>query len=994
MKLKFNPNLKYQEEAVKAVTDLFKGQNSMLSYFTVTGQQGIYGVGNGQGVGNRLDISTEDILKNLRKVQQYHKLAPSSSLEKGHLDFNIEMETGTGKTYVYLRTIFELNKLYGFTKFIIVVPSVAIKEGVYKTIQITRDHFKELYDNVIYDSFVYDSSKLEQVRNFAVSSNIQIMIINIDSFNKSFTDNSFDSSKKTNNTNIIHREQDKLNGYKPIELIAETNPIVIIDEPQSVMGGKGEEAVSYLNPLCTLRYSATHREIQNLVYKLDSVDAYEQHLVKGIEVADIESLDYHNKAYIKLISVNNKNKITAQLEVDANVKGSIKRKKITVNQGDDLSEAKLTNRDIYKGYIIDEIYCGEGKEYVLFTPNDLKLKIGQSIGDINDLTLKRAQIRKTIEEHLNKELILNKHGIKVLSLFFIDKVANYRQYGEDGNPIKGPYAKIFEEEYNKVIKKPKYQNIDLTLKAEEVHNGYFSVDKKGRVKDTHETKRGKIKTNKDDESTFNLIMRDKEKLLSFDSPLKFIFSHSALREGWDNPNVFQICTLNETSSTMKKRQEIGRGLRLCVNQEGERIHDDSINILTVMANESYENFAKSLQTEMEKETGIKFGIIDKFDFAHILMKNRKGEIKPIDKHGSLELFNHFKLKNYINGRGKVQDALKVAVNEGTVDVPEKYLSIKNQIVEVLANRTKKLPIKNANKKRKVNVNKRVFLSPDFKKFWDKIKHKTTYSVDFDTDELINKCSYVLKEELHVKKPKLIYTKAGLTIDASGVNITEEGKIPPSPVYAEEEEVALPDIITFLQNETYLTRKTIVKILIESKTLNQFKVNPQEYMEKSLNIIKHELNKLLVDGIKYTELDDCYSQELFTNNELFGYLEKNMLESEHSVYDYVIYDSEVERKFAENLEKDPEVLIYTKLPGWFKINTPIGKYNPDWAILLNENGQKKMYFVIETKGNRDSSALRPTELAKIKCGKKHFAALNTGVKYDVADNYKYFKTKCV
>lgn len=999
MKLKFNSNLKYQKEAVKAVTDLFKGQNSMLSYFTVTGQQGIYGVGNGQGVGNKLDISTEDILKNLRKVQQYHKLALSDSLEKGHLDFNIEMETGTGKTYVYLRTIFELNKLYGFTKFIVVVPSVAIKEGVFKTIQITRDHFKELYDNVIYDSFIYDSSKLEQVRNFAVSSNIQIMIINIDSFNKSFTKGSLDSSKKTNNTNIIHREQDKLNGYKPIELIAETNPIVIIDEPQSVMGGKGEEAISYLNPLCTLRYSATHKEIQNLVYKLDSVEAFEQHLVKGIEVAGFESLDYHNKAYIKLISVkNNKNKITAQLEIDANVKGSIKRKKITVHDGDDLSEVKLTNRDIYNGYTVDEIYCGEGNEYVSFTPKDLILKIGQSVGDVDDLTLKRAQIRKTIEEHFDKELILNKRGIKVLSLFFIDKVANYRQYDKDGNPIKGPYARIFEEEYKKVIKKPKYStlynDIDLTLKAEEVHNGYFSVDKKGKVKDSHETKKGKLRANKDDESTFNLIMRDKEKLLSFDSPLKFIFSHSALREGWDNPNVFQICTLNETSSTMKKRQEIGRGLRLCVNQEGERIHDDSINILTVMANESYEDFAKSLQSEMEEETGIKFGVIDKYVFAHISMENNKGEVKPIDKQGSLELFNHFKLKNYINGRGKVQDALKVAVNKGTVDVPEKYASIKNQIVEVLSSRTKKLPIKNADKKRKVKVNKRVFLSDDFKEFWDKIKHKTSYSVDFNTDELIDKCSSALSEELDVKKPKLIYTKTGLTIDASGVNVNEDGKISPSVVYTEEEEVALPDIITFLQNETYLTRKTIVNVLIESKTLNQFKRNPQEYMEESLKIIKREMNKLLVDGIKYTELYDYYSQELFTNDELFGYLEKNMIESERSVYDYVVYDSDVEREFAENLERDPEVLIYTKLPGWFKINTPIGGYNPDWAILLNDDGQKKMYFVIETKGNTDSSSLRPTESAKIKCGRKHFAALKSGVKYDVADSYKKFKTNCV
>ena len=427
MKLKFDSNLDYQTEAVKAVTDLFDGQSSMMSYFSINGQTGFdylqFQDGEykqesqqfGQGVGNRLTISKHDILDNLRDVQTFHKLAPSESLN--NLDFNIEMETGTGKTYVYLKTIFELNKKYGFTKFIIVVPSIAIKEGVYKTIQITQDHFKGLYDNVIYDYFVYDSSKLEQVRNFAVSSNIEIMIINIDAFNKSFTKGSLDSTKKTNNSNIIHRAQDKLSGYKPIDLIAETNPIVIIDEPQSVMGGKGEEAVEHLNPLCTLRYSATHKEIQNLIYKLDAVDAYEMDLVKGIEVASFESVDYHNKAYLKLISTtSDKNGIRAKIEVDAKVNGAIKRKVITVKQGTDLSEKKVTDRDIYTGYTVDEIYCGEGNEFVSFTQKPEILRIGVPVGELDDLAIKRAQIRKTIEEHLDKEIELNRKGIKVLSL--------------------------------------------------------------------------------------------------------------------------------------------------------------------------------------------------------------------------------------------------------------------------------------------------------------------------------------------------------------------------------------------------------------------------------------------------------------------------------------------------------------------------------------------------------------------------------------------------
>ena len=1011
MKLKFDSNLKYQTEAVKAVTDLFKGQSAMNSYFSVNGQTGFdYLHFNkdinefdkpeqkfGQGVGNKLTISDYDILENLRDVQKYQKLAPSDSL--GSRDFNIEMETGTGKTYVYLKTIFELNKLYGFTKFIIVVPSIAIKEGVYKTIEITKEHFKGLYDNVIYDYFVYDSSKLEQVRNFAVNSSIQIMIINIDAFNKSFTKSNFDETKKTNSTNIIHREQDKLNGYKPIDLIAETNPIVIIDEPQSVMGTKGETAVSSLNPLCTLRYSATHKEIQNLIYKLDAVDAYEMNLVKGIEVASFESQDYHNKAYIKFIEAKNvKNSITAKLELDVKEKGVIKRKQVTVKKGDYLDDK--TNRDIYYNYNVADIGCEKGNEWIEFSPNDLTLRLGESVGDMDDLAIKRAQIRKTIEEHLDKELELNRKGIKVLSLFFIDKVANYRIYDDEGNPQKGKYALIFEEEYKKAIKRPKYStlfnDIDLSLAAEEVHNGYFAMDKKGKVKDFKLKKNGEFSLTKDADDTFNLIMRDKEKLLSFDSNLKFIFSHSALREGWDNPNVFQICTLNETTSTMKKRQEIGRGLRLCVNQDGERIHDKSINTLTIMANESYYSFAKSLQSEMEKDTGIKFGIIENTSFAHITMQNKKGEYEPIGKQGSMQLFNHFKSMNYINGKGKVQEALKVAIHEDKVEVPERFESIKDQIIEVATRSTKKLDIKDANRKRKVKVNKHVYLSPEFKEFWDKIKHKTTYSVDFDSDELIENCSKALSEQLNVHPPKLIYTKSGLTIDAAGVSVSEDGKIPPSVVFTEEEEVALPDIITYLQNETFLTRKTIVQVLLQSGTIEQFKRNPQEYMEEALKIIRREMNHMLIDGIKYTELEDYYAQELFEDDELFGYLEKNMIESEHSVYDHVIFDSDTERNFAQNLENDPEVKLYAKLPGWFKINTPIGGYNPDWAVLLEDNGQKKMYFVVETKGNVDVGnlhrSLKQSEQDKIKCGKKHFEALNSGVELKVADKYLTFKSE--
>lgn len=811
------------------------------------------------------------------------------------------------------------------------------------------------------------------------------MVINIDAFRRSFNPSALDRDKEINKTNIIHRENDKLNGLKPIELIQETNPIVIIDEPQSVVStSKSKEAIDSLNPLLTLRYSATHREIQNLVYKLDAVDAYEQNLVKSIEVASFESLDFHNKAYMKLLSVDNrKSPITAKIEIDSYQKGKTKRKTVTVRQGDDLSSKKLANSEKYNGYVVNEIYCGEGNEYVDFTNQPDELQIGKVIGDIDDLVIKRQQIRKTIEEHLNKELILNKKGIKVLSLFFIDKVANYRVYDEEGNPQKGVYAEIFEEEYNKLITKQKYntldESIDLQTPVEDVHNGYFSKDKKG-LKDTN----GKVKA---DEDTYSLIMKDKEKLLSFNSKLRFIFSHSALKEGWDNPNVFQICTLNETKSTIKKRQEIGRGLRLCVDQEGNRNEDKHVNRLTVMANESYEKFAETLQKEIEEDVGYKFGVIERDSFSHLNIKNKKGEIEKVGKQGSLQIFNFFKEKKYIDKKGKVQPKLKIAIEEDNVEVPERYETIKDNIIKISNERSKNIPIVDVRKRKKVNLNKRVFLSEDFKEFWDKIKHKTIYSVDFDTDELISTCSQALDEQLDVKTPKLIFTKAGVKIETSGVKADERGRM---IVHSEEHEIALPDIITFLQNETYLTRKTIVNILIKSETLNQFKKNPQQYMEESLRIITREMNHLLINGIKYTKLDNnYYAQELFENKELYGYLEKNIIESERGVYDHVIYESDIEKRFAEGLETNENVILYTKLPGWFEISTPIGGYNPDWAVLFNKNDEEKLYFVVETKGSKYLGSNRRTEEDKIKCGKSHFNELNAEIQFELKSDYKDF-----
>ena len=982
MKIQFDKDLGYQKEAIQAITDLFIGQTPARSVFTVSTLGGVFGkTVTEHGIGNRLELDEEDIHKNLQEIQLRNGITQTKSLRAGQYNFEIEMETGTGKTYVYLRTIFELNRNYGFSKFIIVVPSIAIKEGVYKSLQITKDHFKEIYANNIYEFFIYDSEKLEQVRNFAVSDNVQVMVINIDAFRKSF-----DDPEKENKANIIHRPNDKLNGLKPIELIRETRPFVIIDEPQSVdTTPKSKEAIKSLNPLCTLRYSATHVDKHNLVYKLDAIDAYERQLVKQIEVAGFESRDYHNKAYLKLISVDNrKSPITAKIQIDIHYRDKVERKVVTVKRGDDLFD-KSGGREVYEGYIVNEIYCEVGNEYVDFTSNADILRIGSPLGDIDDLAIKRQQIRKTIEEHLEKELRLNKYGVKVLSLFFIDRVANYRYYDEDGNPQKGIYAQIFEEEYKKLIIKPKYNNlfgeIDVETAADGVHNGYFAQDKKGALKDTNGNTAA-------DDDAYNLIMREKEKLLSFDSKLRFIFSHSALREGWDNPNVFQICTLNETKSEVKKRQEIGRGLRLCVNQKGERLHGFEINTLTVMANESYESFAKALQSEIEKEEGIKFGVIETHYFANITVTQPDGKTAYLGQEASENLHAFFVGRGYIDSKDKVRDELKNALKNNTLELPPEYEESRPAIIALVKKVSGNLNIKNNADKKTVKLNKQVFLSEEFKSLWDKIKYKTTYSVEFDSAQLIDTCCKEMRQNLNVESAKLIYTKALMDINAGGVMVMESDR---TAIYATDYNELLPDIISFLQNETNLTRKTIVEILIQSKTLHLFKKNPQKYMDEVAKIIKSKMRFMIVDGIKYTKIGDeeYFAQELFDESELFGYLSKNLVESSKSIYEYIIYDSNNEANFAQKFENNKSVKLYVKLPDWFKVPTPLGSYNPDWAVLIEQDGEQKLYFVLETKGDIALESLRPTEGAKIKCGHKHFEALGSAVSFAAVDNFEEF-----
>ena len=865
MKLTFEPNLQFQQDAIKSITDLFEGQpmeDSIMEYDLK--EAGTLNLIN--GVGNNLVLSEEQILENLKKIQERNELLVSEKLDGMH--FSVEMETGTGKTYVYLRTIYELNKLYNFKKFVIVVPSVAIREGVLKNLEITHEHFQNLYDNTPVNYQVYDSSKVSTLRGFATNNTIEVLVINIDSFAK--------------DENIINKPNDKLNGQKPIEFIQATNPIVIVDEPQNMETEKRIKAIENLNPLCTLRYSATHKNLYNLTYSLNPVKAYDLGLVKQIEVDSIIEENAYNDAFVSVESIKaNKTKVTAKIFINSNDKGGVKKKKVTVKVGDDLY--KLSNeREIYSnGYIVEEI---DAVNNCISLSNGSILYKGDTQGGLTDEIMK-MQIRKTVEEHLKKEKRLNNKGIKVLSLFFIDKVANYRQYNGAGNPVQGKFAQWFEEIYQEYISKPAFKELDKSP-INEVHNGYFSQDKKGKFKDTS----GETKA---DDDTYSLIMKDKEKLLDINNPLRFIFSHSALREGWDNPNVFQICTLNETKSDIKKRQEIGRGLRLAVDQTGKRTYDQNINRLTVIANESYDDFAKTLQKEIEEDCGVEF----------------KGRIK---------------------------------------------------------NKRKRTPIK---------YRKGFEADPKFLGIWEQLKKKTTYRVDYNTKDLIDSASKAISELPEIKAPSIRSTKVKIDMTDKGVETMYAGdKVESYGGYSWK----IPDVLGYIQSKTELTRSTIHEILSKSGRIGDILINPQLFLDLSSQAIKRTLYDIMIDGIKYQKINGQeYEMTLFEAQELEVYLNDytfKVSDNSKTIYDELIpLDSKIESQFAKDCETSEQIKFYFKLPNWFKIPTPIGNYNPDWAVVFEDD--KKIYFVAETKGTGtpqvDLSKLSGSEQLKIKCGKAHF-----------------------
>jgi type III restriction enzyme len=978
MKIQFDPKQQYQLDAVSAVVDIFEGQPLEQPEFSVIHQQEGVGLFQGQtqselGLGNQVTINADDLRKNVRTVQERNDIEISDSdapLEAWPLlgadgeflrhcfHYSVEMETGTGKTYVYLRTIFELSRRYGFKKFIIVVPSVAIREGVLKNIDITREHFRALYNNIEFESFVYDAKKASKLRQFATSNTIQILVINIDAFRKNFT-----GSEEEQKSNVIYKESDKLSGRQPIEFVQAANPIVIIDEPQSVDSTeKAQEAIKALNPLCTLRYSATHRNPYNLVYRLDPIRAFGLHLVKQIVVDSAITSGAMNDAFIRVEKVDIKNGIKAKLRIHAQTSNGPKEKSVTVKGGHDLYELSDNRANYRNGFMVTEIDGTPGAEFVRFD-SGLMLRLGEEHGGMRDDVWK-AQIRATVEKHLRKELQVRDLGLKVLSLFFVDRVGNYRSYDDSGQAVQGKFAKEFEEALASLASDPKYSLLEwLKLPVESLHNGYFAQDKKGILKDT------KGDTQADDD-VYNLIMKDKERLLSTGEPLRFIFSHSALREGWDNPNVFQICTLNETQSVTKKRQEIGRGLRLPVNQDGVRVFDDSVNKLFVIANESYDDFARKLQTEYEEDCGVTFGKVPILAFAKMTrVVDGKGQV--LGKEVSGVIWNALITNGILAADGKIQSAFNPRKAGFSLNLPEAHKDIESDVIDVLSGYQIERHIRDERNEGPNKLKKAVQLSPEFEALWEQIKPKTTYQVEFTTGDLVARAVQALRKMEKIEAAKVNFTTAELSVTKAGVEA--------QAVAAKTETIdyrgSLPDILAYLQNETELTRSTLVRILKESGQLAGFFVNPQRFMDSVAAILKYELHQLIVDGIKYeripsTDPDSEWRQELFRNEELINYL--TALQVNHSVYEYIVYDSEVEREFARKLDDRTDIKLFVKLPHWFEIDTPIGKYNPDWAILKHDDAT--LYLVRETKGTKDFLKLRTTEADKVRCGQKHFDAL--------------------
>lgn len=1032
MKLQFK-HQKFQADAAKAVVDVFAGQPYLTpTYMIDRGYEKIEadGVKSSQiaikeeedftGWRNERivpELSDKLILEHLQKVQRTNQLKPSDKLE-GRYNLTIEMETGVGKTYTYIKTMYELNKHYGWSKFIVVVPSIAIREGVYKSFQVTQEHFAEEYGKKI-RFFIYSSKNLEEIATFASDSSINVMIINMQAFNKSVDANEkLESGKRADkNSAIIFRKLDSFRSRRPIDVIAKTNPILIIDEPQSVEGAATKKNLKLFCPLLTLRYSATHKSdsIYNMVYRLDAMEAYNKRLVKKIAVKGITesgSTATEGFVYLESINVSKEKNPTASIQFDCKGAKGIRQKNVTVGIGYNLYD-NSGNLDEYKvGFVVKSI---DGRDNSVEFLNGIKIFAGDVIGKVSEDQLRRIQIRETILSHLERERQLFHKGIKVLSLFFIDRVEKYKQYDEAGHPFNGIYADMFEEEYNDILSSMQREIGDEdyiryldAISAHDTHAGYFSVDKKGKMTDSKLS--DKKQGTSDDIDAYDLIMKNKELLLDRDpkkSPVRFIFSHSALREGWDNPNVFQICTLKQSSSEVRKRQEVGRGLRLCVNQDGERMDANvlgndvqSINVLTVIASESYDSFAKGLQTELADAVAGRPVAVTADLFKDKVIVDAGGNEQVVDGDTAQAIYFDLIVNGYIDKKGVLTDKYYADKANGAIQIAEEVTDSRDSVINILDSvyDSRAMQPENARDKNvELQVDPDKLAMPEFKALWKRISPKSVYVVDFDTDELVNKAIASINRNLHV--PKIFFkVETGAMDEIKSKDSLLDGSAfskSKSSTYDSSKQIRVGssvkyDLIGKLVGETGLTRKAVVAILtgIEKSVFEQFKFNPEEFIIKAAALINDEKATAIIQHITYNVLDEHYDTDIFTEPTIKGKLGTNAMKAQRHLYDHIVYDSTNERDFAADLDTNTDVAVYVKLPDSFYIATPVGHYNPDWAIAFYEGTVKHIYFVAETKGSMSSMQLRLIEESKIHCAREHFKAISNGnVVYDVVDSYQ-------
>lgn len=971
----FDASQPYQLDAIASVVDLFDGQPKDAEKLVTTlrgaavlaeSDQAALDIDLTQevgAVGNSLVLDRDLILANLQRVQDRNGLEVAPSLAGDALDFDIEMETGTGKTYVYLRTIFDLAVRYNFTKFVILVPSVAIREGVSTSIRLMREHFENLYkpQGITFDASIYSGKSAEEVQSFATSTNVQILIMTIDSI------------RGNANTRIIHQTRDKLNGLRPIDYLKATHPVVIMDEPQNMESQLSQSAVGELDPVFTLRYSATHKKQRNVVYRLDPVDAHDLGLVKQIVVAEVAQQGADATPYIKLVEVRREPSWSARLELSCRkADGSLERRIVSVKQHQELSDARLTNNPIYEGWRINEMSIEPA--YVDLTSYGF-LYEGESIG-ASAGAIYKEMIRETVREHLRKESMLRAKGIKVLSLFFVDKVASYLGDGTSNDDANGDFVQWFDEVFvEERAKSARYQEL-LPQAPSELRRAYFSQIKRGKTT-TFQDSSG---TTKADDDAYELIMQQKERLLDENEPVRFIFSHSALREGWDNPNVFQICTLREMGAETERRQTLGRGLRLPVAKTEDgyaRVADRGVATLTVVANESYTKFADALQREY-KDAGVEIGRVRRAEFSKIPLQDENGALTD-DQFGyqrSVLVWEHLKDKGFIDKDGAVTSKFQPNQLGFDLGLPVDFVWAESIIIELVERANIGKYVKPVSKRQPRVLNKQLYSNPEFEEFWETISQKTTYRVKVGRDQLIENAVRTIREAPQIDALRIQVTRAGVKVLRGGAKGEELGTRSADLKGSYD----LPDIITELQEATSLTRKTIVDILIGSGRLGEFIGNPNDFIAMTKRALQSELAKIVVDGIQYERIAGSVYElrELQRDGEeeKERFLDQ-MYKVQHTQktdFDYVVFDSDVERQFAELLDSREDIKLFMKLPAKFKIDTPVGPYNPDWAIIKQEDGEDRIYMIRETKSTLDDSKLRPTELAKIKSAKRHFEAI--------------------